>query len=103
MWNTRFGMMGVGGASITPALSATQATKIATEWLADRDGGLTADTAEALPGYYTLHTLHEGEVEGMLSVNSITGDVWSLMARRLSGDVGGLVTSTRAVRRPSRG
>ena len=28
------------------------------------------------PGYYTLHTLQDGDVEGMLSVNAVTGAVW---------------------------
>ena len=27
-------------------------------------------------GYYTLHTLKEGQIEGMLSVNGYTGAVW---------------------------
>ncbi len=27
-------------------------------------------------GYYTLHTLRDGEIEGMLSVNGYTGEVW---------------------------
>jgi hypothetical protein len=58
------------------AITASEARQIAEDWLTDRDQGLTADTAEAFPGYYTLHTLQEGQVEGMLSVNNTTGDVW---------------------------
>ena len=34
------------------------------------------DEAEAFYGYYTLHILKNGQVEGMLSVNGYTGAVW---------------------------
>jgi len=73
MWNTRYGMMARSGA---PAqLSAEQAQNIAQQWADDRDG-LTVAEPDVFPGYYTLHTLHEGRIEGMLSVNAITGAVW---------------------------
>ena len=75
MWNTRFGMMN-GGYGTRSEVTASEAQGIADEWLADRRDGLTADTAEAFPGYYTLHTLRGDKIEGMLSVNSTTGDVW---------------------------
>jgi hypothetical protein len=74
MWNTRFGMMAVGSGT-DGGVTAAEAEEIAERWLADR-GELTTDEAEALPGYYTLHTLRDGAVEGMLSVSSATGDVW---------------------------
>ena len=73
MWNTRSGMM--TGAAANGPITADEAIDIATGWLAAR-GELTADEAEAFPGYYTLHTLQDGEVEGMLSVNGSTGEVW---------------------------
>lgn len=73
MWNTRYGMMARSGA---PAqLSAEQAQDIAQEWADDRDG-LTVADPEAFPGYYTMHTLQGGRIEGMLSVNAVTGAVW---------------------------
>lgn len=75
MWNTRFGMMS-GGYGTRSEVTASQAQGIANEWLADRHDGLTADAAEAFPGYYTLHTLRGDKIEGMLSVNSTSGDVW---------------------------
>src|SRR5664279_4730519 len=55
MWNTRYGMMGRGGSELR--ISATEAQRVADEWLAGQDGaeGLTAETADAFPGYYTLH------------------------------------------------
>ncbi len=31
---------------------------------------------ERFYGYYTLHTLQNGQVQGMLSVNGYTGSVW---------------------------
>lgn len=73
MWNTRFGMMARPGA--TAELSAEQAHDAAQEWADDRDG-LTVAEPEAFPGYYTLHTLRDGRIEGMLSVHAVTGAVW---------------------------
>lgn len=75
MWNTRFGMMGIGSRAANE-ITDSRASQIAAEWLSDRDDGLSAEDAEAFPGYYTLHTLKGGEIEGMLSVNDATGDVW---------------------------
>lgn len=68
-------MMG-GGYDTSSEVTASEAQQIANEWLAERNDGLTADAAEAFPGYYTLHTLKEGQVEGMLSVSSTAEDVW---------------------------
>jgi len=73
MWNTRYGMMSRAGAP--DELTPEQAEQAAQEW-ADDHGGLTVADAEAFPGYYTLHTLKQGRIEGMLSVNAVTGDVW---------------------------
>lgn len=73
MWNTRYGMM---ARSDTPArLSAEQARANAQAWADDHDG-LSVAEPEAFPGYYTLHTLQDGRIEGMLSVNAVTGAVW---------------------------
>ncbi|MDJ0322669.1 hypothetical protein QMG61_02685 [Cryobacterium sp. PH31-AA6] len=75
MWNTRFSMMG-GSAGSESDMSATQAQQIADRWLADHDEGLTSEDATKFPGYYTLHTVRDGEITGMLSVRASTGDVW---------------------------
>lgn len=73
MWNTLYGTM---SRNDTPAqLSADQAEQVAQQWADDHDG-LTVAEAEAFPGYYTLHTLRQDRIEGMLSVNADTGDVW---------------------------
>jgi len=73
MWNTRYGMMARAGAPTQ--ISPEQAQQIAQRWADDRDG-LTVAEPDAFPGYYTLHTLNDGRIEGMLSVNAITGAVW---------------------------
>lgn len=77
MWNTRVSMMGGGnGGDSESSVSATQAQKIADRWLAERDEGLTSEDPVKFPGYYTLHTVKDGEITGMLSVRDGTGDVW---------------------------
>ena len=73
MWNTRYGTM--SRAAAPARLDAEQAEQAAKQWADDHDG-LTVADAEAFPGYYTLHTLRQGRIEGMLSVNAVTGDVW---------------------------
>ncbi|MHB1063706.1 MAG: peptidase M4 [Georgenia sp.] len=72
MWNTRYGM--TRGIDTASELSADEAVAVA-ERAVDAEG-LTVGAAEKFPGYYTLHTLRDGEVEGMLSVNAVTGAVW---------------------------
>ncbi|HET9117398.1 MAG TPA: hypothetical protein VFN75_04855 [Pseudonocardiaceae bacterium] len=75
MWNTRYGMH--GAAAPAPAqVSAADATRLAQQWLDNQHTGLTAGESETFPGYYTLHTLRSGKIDGMLSVNAFTGAVW---------------------------
>lgn len=96
MWNVEYGMMGgrtrgmVGGMMgagfrgqpnpFNPAsarVSAFEAVDIAQSYLDNYSPGLRVDEkADAFPGYYTLHTLDDDEVAGMLSVNAFTGQVW---------------------------
>lgn len=73
MWNTRYGMM--ARSDVSARVDAEQAQDIAQEWAEDRDGLAVAEP-DAFPGYYTLHTLRDGRIEGMLSVNAVTGAVW---------------------------
>lgn len=75
MWNARFPMMGRGGGSEAD-ISPAEAQQIADRWLVDRGGGLTSDDPVEFPGYYTLHTVRDGEIVGMLSVHARSGDVW---------------------------
>ena len=88
------GMMGAGGmtgglaltpgqaggatARATPggAVTAAEASAIATRWLRDTDPGLSVGEPESFPGYFTLHTKRGDRIDGMLSVNASTGAVW---------------------------
>ncbi|MEU9125019.1 hypothetical protein AB0C96_35140 [Streptomyces sp. NPDC048506] len=74
MWNTDYGMH--HGGQTPTRISPAQAQDRARQWLRDRDSGLTVGEVEAYPGYYTLHTLRSGKINGMLSVNASTGTVW---------------------------
>ena len=100
MWNAKYGMMagsgmmggggmmGRGGMMGGPgvqgydygtgamSVSAAQAEEIAQRWLDANLPGRTAGEADPFYGYYTLHFLKDGKVDGMLSVNGSTGDVW---------------------------
>jgi len=83
MWNARYGMHrgGMGGmmggyASGAMRLSPGEAEEIAQRWLDANLPGRTAGEADAFYGYYTLHFLRDGEIEGMLSVHGASGEVW---------------------------
>lgn len=74
MWNTRYGMHPTDA---TPAtISAAQAVKDAQAWLDAQHTGLTAGEVTAFPGYDTLHTLRDGRIVGMMSINASTGAAW---------------------------
>lgn len=83
MWNAKYGHMGGwwGYGSQQPTadmpVSAEQARGYAQQYL-DRylPGTTVADEADPFYGYYTLHVLRDGQIVGMLSVNSATGRVW---------------------------
>lgn len=79
------GMMGRygGNPSWTPSsgsvpgpIGASEAQRLANQWLAQQGSGQTAAEPDALPGYFTFHTLKDGKISGMLSVNEQTGAVW---------------------------
>ncbi|MDA8217091.1 MAG: hypothetical protein M0Z94_05670 [Dehalococcoidales bacterium] len=90
MWNTKYGHMGgwggmmggwgygqpngtnAGPLTVTP----DQATQKAQEYLDRYYPGSTTEEPDQFPGYYTAHTLKDGKISGMLSVNGYTGDVW---------------------------
>jgi hypothetical protein len=84
MWNTRYGHMGgmmggwfgrpIGEPSITPE----QAVTLAQAWLDSNLPGATASDDDVVEfyGYYTLHTLRDDQINGMLSVNAYTGQLW---------------------------
>jgi hypothetical protein len=87
MWNTKYGhrgMMGFRGGmmgfrgypsgemTITPA----EARDIAQRYLDRASPGLAAEEVKTFPDYYTIHTVREGAIVGMLSVHGATGEVW---------------------------
>jgi hypothetical protein len=84
MWNAKYGMMeqGVmmgmkgGYAEGRMTLSPKEAQDVAQRWLDANLPGRIAGEADPFYGYYTLHFLRDGEIEGMLSVHGSTGDVW---------------------------
>ncbi len=100
MWNTKYGMhsgganglyggmMGgraqgmMGGPYAVTAptgpmtVTVAQAKSIAQQWLDQNQKGSTTEEPDQFYGYYTVHTLTDGKVTGMLSVNGYTGQVW---------------------------
>ena len=82
MWNSKYspmsGMMDNYGGAPTAAMPVTseQARELAQQFLNANAPGLTMAEADTFYGYYTLHTLANGRIEGMLSVNGYTGAVW---------------------------
>jgi hypothetical protein len=79
MWNTRYGHMGGWRGRQTESMSVTleQARDIAQGWLNKfLPGTSVAEKADAFYGYYTIHVMKDGQVDGMLSVNGYSGDVW---------------------------
>ena len=76
MWNTKYSPMGRENSEEMPLLEADAIVK-AEEFLNKYSSGLKPENhADRFYGYYTIHTLKDGKVEGMLSVNGFTGDVW---------------------------
>jgi hypothetical protein len=88
MWNARYGMHGRGRGMMGWAVSQNEtgetntippeeASEIAQRWLdAHRPGVTVEEHTDPFYGYYTIHTLNDGEIEGMLSVHGTTGQVW---------------------------
>ncbi len=75
MWNTKYGHMNWN----TPAqtnISEGQALKNAQDYLDKALPGTKTGSVDAFYGYYTIEVLKDGNIYGMLSVNSYTGAVW---------------------------
>jgi hypothetical protein len=67
----------MGGSSENNVLSPEEALEGAQRWLSTYRPGVTVEEhADPFYGYYTIHTLENGEIEGMLSVHGTTGQVW---------------------------
>ena len=83
MWNAKYGMHGRGrmgmmgnSASGEMTLSPQEAEKATQRWLDANLPGRTTGEADAFSGYYTLHFLKDGQIDGMLSVHGGNGEVW---------------------------
>lgn len=81
MWNARYGMHRRGSvrgeARQTNVIAPDEALEIAQRWLdANRPGVAVEEHVDPFYGYYTIHTLEDGRIEGMLSVHGTTGQVW---------------------------
>ncbi len=87
MWNTKYGMMAGGmmgnrgnlsisGPSSLMPVTAEKARTEAQTWLNQYQPGSTTEDPDQFYGYYTVHTLKDGKITGMLSVNGYTGQVW---------------------------
>lgn len=86
MWNTEYGhhaggfqgmMGGWSQPEGDPDVTAEEAVTLAQVYLDEELPGAVADDhADAFPGYYTLHILRDGAIEGMVSVNAYGGDVF---------------------------
>ena len=89
MWNTKYGhggMMGggpggmMGGWTQPPSgempIDEDEAIRIAQDFLDQVYPGTVAEDPHPFYGYFTLHVTKDGEIHGMLSVNSYTEAVW---------------------------
>lgn len=81
MWNAKYGHMGMMGFRRgfpgEMRVSPEEALAIAQRHLDRSSPGLAVgDEAEAFYGYYTIHTVRDGAIVGMLSVHGSTGEVW---------------------------
>ncbi|BAW01726.1 hypothetical protein TTMY_1336 [Thermus thermophilus] len=74
MWNTRLGMMAYPTPA-PPRYPLEAARKLAEGFLAAYLPGARILEEGTFPGYYTFD-FGRGKVEGMLSVNAYTGEVW---------------------------
>lgn len=86
MWNAKYGMHPAGApsccsaggaAATTMTVTPEEALRIAQRWLDTYRPGMTVEShAAPFYGYYTIHTLKDGTISGMLSVHGATGQVW---------------------------
>jgi hypothetical protein len=73
MWNVRFGTTTESPGQAN--YDQTAARNLAEAFLATHLPGSKVMAGQAFPGYYTFDFGRQ-EIEGMLSVNAYTGDIW---------------------------
>jgi hypothetical protein len=80
MWNTKYshgGMMsGFSQVPNSKVLDGEEALLIAQAFLDNTFPGSEAEDPHPFYGYYTIHTVRNGRIFGMLSVNMYDGAVW---------------------------
>lgn len=78
MWNGKYGMHAwmMGGVSQSNIVAPEEVQEIAQRWLDKYRPGTVVEDIDPFYGYYTVHTLKDGQIEGMLSVHGTTGQVW---------------------------
>lgn len=80
MWNAKYSpmaaMTGFGNVQAQATVTGKQAIEYARQYLDRALPGTKADEADAFYGYYTVHVVKDGNIYGMLSVNSNTGAIW---------------------------
>jgi len=74
MWNSKYGHMNIQETGTK--VSEEQALKNAQEYLDRTLPGTKVNSADDFYGYYTMEVTKDGNIYGMLSVNSYTGAVW---------------------------
>lgn len=82
-WNTKYGLVGgmMGrnpsvSVSATMPITSAQAIQITRQYLKNQGLSLTVGTPSRFYGYYTVTTLRGSEIDGLVSVNGNTGEVW---------------------------
>ncbi len=64
------------GTPLNQPLTAETARARVQSWLDQNHPGVNATDATAFPGYFTFHTMQNGKITGMLSIQSSTGAIW---------------------------
>jgi hypothetical protein len=71
------GNTGSSPTSTSTTVTIAAARSLAQRWLDAHQPGVQVETGgDAFPGYYTLETLRNDKITGMISVNRTTGTVW---------------------------
>lgn len=84
MWNLKYSHMRGWGADRNYSeniaempISEEEAIQIANDYLESNGSGMLAEGhPDRFYGYYTIHTIKNGEISGMLSVNGYDGDIF---------------------------
>lgn len=77
MWNLKYGHHRTADASAENIITLEQAGELAQKALDEQGAGATVEgMGTSFYGYYTFDTQVDGKINGMLSVNGTSGQVW---------------------------